>query len=128
MAKIHPFPNKKDPSFVKDIYADGYHIFSLKSVKIPNFYRNKFPDYPGAKLSELTVGDRVTIRAFFRIGSGEPAKIDSGLIDLEVEHIDSDHIFGVIVTQLPDEFPLSTGDSLEIAEDEIINKIEKKNS
>ena len=77
-------------------------------------------------LNELSIGDRITIRAFFRIGSEEPAKVDGGLIDLEVEHITSDHILGSILTQLPDEFPLSTGSSIKIAEDEIIYKVEKR--
>jgi hypothetical protein len=47
------------------------------------------------------------------------------LIDLEVELIETDHIFGVIVTVLPSHFPLETGSSLEITEDEILYKVEE---
>ena len=112
-----------DPPVFKDVIENGYHIFSLNQVKTPGFYPNKFPDYPGVMLSSLVVGDRITIRAFFRIGSGEPLQIDSGLIDLDVELIETDHIFGVIVTKLPTHFPLETGSSLEIMEDEILYKV-----
>lgn len=112
-----------DPLVFKDVIENGYHVFSLNLVKTPGFYPNKFSDYPGVKLSSLVVGDRITIRAFFRSGSGEPLRIDSGLIDLEVELIETDHIFGVIVTKLPADFPLETGSSLEIMEDEILNKV-----
>lgn len=112
--------DNNNAGFYTDIVEDGYHIFSLKSIKIPNFYPNKFPNYPGVALNELSIGNRVTIRVFIRVGSGEPAKINGGLIDLEVELIDSDHIFGVILTKLPAGFPLETGSSLEVAEDEIL--------
>ena len=122
MATVIPIPKEKEQEFCTDIVEDGYHIFSLTKVKIAGFYPNEFPDYPGANLNELSVGDRITIRAFFRIGSGEPAKVDGGLIDLEIEHIDSAHVVGVILTKLPEEFPLSTGDSHEIATDEILYK------
>jgi len=112
--------------FYSDIAEDGYHIFSLNSAKIPGFYPNQFPDYPGAKLKQLKVGDNITIRAFFSIGTGDPIRVDGGYIDLEVEHVESDHVFGVIQTQLPEKFALSTGDSIEIREDEILYKNETK--
>ncbi len=113
-----------DPEFFDDIIEDGYHIFSLNHAKTPGFYPNQFPEYPGVKLGSLVVGDRITIRAFFRIGSGEPLRVDGGYIDLEVELIESDHFFGVIVTELPSHFPLEAGSSLEIREDEILYKVE----
>ena len=117
-----PISANDSPVF-KDVIENGYHIFSLNQVKTPGFYPNKFPDYPGVKLNSLVVGDRITVRAFFRIGSGDPLRIDSGLIDLEVELIEADHIFGVIITELPSHFPLETGSSLEIWEDEILYKV-----
>jgi hypothetical protein len=39
-----------------------------------------------------------------------------------VEHIEGETVFGVIQTQLPKEFPLQAGDSLEIYPDEILYK------
>lgn len=116
--------NVHDPEFFDDIIEDGYHIFSLNLAKAPGFYPNQFPEYPGVKLGALVIGDRITIRAFFRVGSGEPLRVDGGYIDLEVELIESDHVFGVIVTELPSHFPLETGGSLEIREDEILYKVE----
>ncbi|MEN8134458.1 MAG: hypothetical protein ABFS18_02825 [Thermodesulfobacteriota bacterium] len=112
--------------FHSEIEEDGYHIFSIEKAKITGFYPNRFPDYPGVKLTELSIGDRITIRAFFPVGPGEPIQIDGGYIDLEIEHVDSDHVFGEIQTELPKEFALSNGDSLEIREDEILYKVEQQ--
>lgn len=112
--------------FYSDIEKDGYHIFSIEKAKISGFYPNQFPNYPGVKLQDLRIGDRITVRVFFPIGSGEPIQVDGGYIDLEIEHIESDHVFGVIQTELPEEFALSTGDTLEIREDEILHKVEQQ--
>jgi len=112
----------KTKSFYDDIKADGDHVFSRTSAKIKGFYPNQFPDYPGAKLTDLSVGDQITVRVFFPVGSGKPPRVDGGYVDLEIEHVDTDHVFGVIQTQLPKEFALSAGDSLEIREDEILYK------
>lgn len=109
-------------TFYDDIIEDGYHIFSRSSARINDFYPNKFPDYPGAKLRDLKVGDEITIRAFFPIGKGEPIRIDGGYVDLEIEHVDSDHLIAVILTKLPDDFILKLGGSIEIREDEILYK------
>jgi hypothetical protein len=109
-------------TFYDDIIEDGYHIFSRSSAKIKDFYPNQFPDYPGAKLRDLKVGDEITIRTFFPIGKGEPIQVDGGYVDLEIEHVDSDHLIAVILTKLPVEFALKTGDSIEIREDEILHK------
>lgn len=109
-------------SFYDDILEEGYHIFSREKAKIPGFYPNQFPDYPGAKLSTLAIGDHITIRAFFAMGSGKPPRIDGGYVDLEIEHVDSDHVMAVILTRLPKEFALEAGESLEIREDEILYK------
>jgi hypothetical protein len=57
---------------------------------------------------------------FFKIGAGKTKKIDGGYIDLEIEHIEEDHVMGLILIQLPPRFPLQKGDTLEIYEDEIL--------
>lgn len=116
-----PAPNDNFP-FFKEILENGYHVFSMENAKLPDYYPGKFPDYPGIDLQHLLIGDVVTIRVFFRIGSGENVRADGGYLDLEVEHIEGDAVFGVILTQLPKEFPLQAGDSLEIYPDEILYK------
>jgi len=107
-------------SFLTDIEEDGYHIFSLDKAKSPDFYPNRFPNYPGVKVHDLAVGDRITIRAFFPVEAKDSTRIDGGYIDLEVEHIEADHVLAVILTELPKEFALGTGDSIEVFEDEIL--------
>lgn len=108
--------------FFKDILENGYHVFSRENAKLPDYYPSKFPNYPGVQLSELNIGDVVTIRAFFSIGSGATARADGGYLDLEVEAIEGDTVLGVILTSLPKEFPLQLGDSMEIYPDEMLYK------
>jgi len=120
---ILKFPSKLDSfPFFKEILEQGYHVFSMENAKLPGYYPNKFPDYPSVNLQHLSIGEVFTIRVIFRIGSGENVRADGGYLDLEVEHIEGDTVFGVIVTQLPKEFPLQAGDSLEIYLDEILYK------
>ncbi len=123
--KLLKFPPKHSnfPLF-NDIFEDGYHIFNLENAKILNYYPNKFPDYPGVNLKDLNVGDIITIRAFFEVGSGENIRADGGYLDLEVEFIDGETVWGVILTKLPKEFPLETGSSIEVFKDEILYKAE----
>ncbi|MDD2462867.1 MAG: hypothetical protein PHI97_02615 [Desulfobulbus sp.] len=116
-----PAPNDSFP-FFKEILENGYHVFSMENAKVPDYYPNKFPDYPGVDLQQLHIGDVVTIRVFFRIGSGKNVRADGGYLDLEVELIEGETVFGVLQTQLPKEFPLQAGDSLEIYPDEILYK------
>jgi len=116
-----PAQNDRFP-FFKEILENGYHVFSMENAKVPDYYPNKFPDYPGVDLQHLHIGDLVTIRVFFRIGADEHVRADGGYLDLEVEHIEGETVFGVIQTQLPQEFPLQAGDSLEIYPDEILYK------
>jgi len=94
----------------------------MENAKLPDYYPNKFPDYPGVDFQYLHVNDVITIRVFFRIGAGKNVRADGGYLDLEVEHIEGDTVFGVISTQLHKEFPLQAGDSLEIYPDEILYK------
>jgi hypothetical protein len=51
-------------------------------------------------------------------------RIDGGHIDLQVELVEKDSVSAVITTQLPEEFALSTGDSIEVFEEEILYKTE----
>jgi hypothetical protein len=120
---IIKFPSKKnEPAFLGDIKEEGYHVYNLKNTKIPGYYPPELPDYPGISLKNLKVDDTVTIRVFFGIGKGKNMRIDGGLIELQIEHIDGDEIFGVIITQLPKGFPLEKGTSLEIYKEEILYK------
>jgi hypothetical protein len=116
-------PSTNEPPFFSDIKKEGYHVFSLKNAKIPGYYPNKFPDYPGVNLSDLTIGDTITIRVFFRVGTGEEdIRADGGYIDLDVEFIEEDKVMANITTLLPKNFPLGTGTSLEVFEEEILYK------
>jgi len=120
---ILKFPAQNDSfPFFKEILENGCHVFSMENAKVPDYYPNKFPDYPGVDLQHLHIGDVVTIRVFFRIGANKNVHADGGYLDLEVEHIEGETVFGVIQTQLPKEFPLQAGDSLEIYPDEILYK------
>jgi len=114
-------------SFILDIINNGYHIVNLKKAKLPNFYPNSFPDYPGVQLKELSIGDHITIRAFFLVEpKGQPYRIEGGYIDLEVEQIEPDCIVAGIQTELPQHFPLGVGDAIEILEEEILYKIKQE--
>ena len=123
---ILKFPLKQSNSpFFNDIIEFGFHVFSLKNAKIPNYYPNEFPDEPCVPLKDLKVGDVITVRVFFRIGSDEDVRADGGYLDLEIGDVFHDGVTAVILTQLPKEFPLTAGDSLDVFEEEIlyINKV-----
>ena len=115
------FQTQPDQSpFFKDIIEEGYHIFSIKNSKIPGFYPNEFPDYPGVSIKDLKVGDKITVRVFFRVGTGNQIRADGGYIELEVEHLEDASVMAEILTELPEEFPLSTGASIDVFEEEIL--------
>ena len=124
---ILKLPQKQPNSpFFKDIKEEGYHIFSLKNAKKPDYYPNEFPDYPGVSIKDLKPDDLITIRVFFRVGSGgKDVRVDGGYLDLEVEFVEDDRVLAVIRTELPAEFPLGTGDSIEVFEEEILYKNEE---
>lgn len=123
--KILKFPSKTDNDpFFKEIIEEWYHIFSLENAKTPNYYPSDFPDYPGVNLRDPKIGDVVTVRAFFKVGSGKNVRADGGYLDLEIEHIEDDSVFGVIMTELPKGFALQKGTSLELFKDEILYKAE----
>jgi len=122
---ILKFPNQqKEPPFFKDVREDGYHIFSRKNANKPNYYPDELPDYPVIKLKDLKEDDRITIRVFFKIGSGRDVRVDGGYVDLKVEVVEDDTVMAVIVTDLPEEFELSNGESIELYEDEILRKVD----
>ncbi len=120
-----PTSQKKSP-FFKDITEEGYHVFSLKNAKKPNFYPNEFPPYPGVKLKDLKPDDLITIRVFFRVGSGENIRADGGYLDLEVEMVEDKSVLAVILTELPEDFPLETGETIEVFEEEILYKTDEQ--
>jgi hypothetical protein len=128
MPKVIKFPQKpqKEPPFFSDIREDGYHVYSLENAKKPNFYPSELPDYPGVPLKDLKEDDVITIRVFFGIGKGKNMRVDGGHIDLRVEHIFHDGVTAAIITELPTEFALSNGDSIDVFEEEILYKAEPK--
>ena len=120
---IIKFPKKQPrPPFFKEVMEEGYHIYSLKNAKIQGYYPNKFQDYPGVNLKELKIDDVITVRVFFAVGSSDNIRVDGGYLDLEIEKIDDDRVLAVILTELPDDYPLGTGDSVEVYEEEILYK------
>ena len=123
--KVLKFPSKPDNDpFFKEIIEEGYHIFNLENARNQNYYPNDFSDYPGVNLRGLKIGDVVTVRVFFKVGSGKNVRADGGYLDLEIEHIEDDSVFGVIMTELPKGFALQKGTSLELFKDEILYKAE----
>jgi hypothetical protein len=125
---IIKFPKNpsNEPRFFSDIKEDGYHVYSLKNAKKPNFYPSELPDYPGVDLKTLKEDDVITIRVFFGIGKGKNMRVDGGHIDLQVEFVDEGAVMGAIITELPDQFALKTGESIEVFEEEILYKAEIK--
>lgn len=115
-----------EPPFFSEIREDGYHVYSLKNAKKPNFYPPELPDYPGVALKDLKKDDIITIRVFFGIGKGRNMRVDGGYIDLRVEFVDKDSVMGAIITELPGEYALSNGDSIDVFEKEILYKANAK--
>ena len=123
------FPQPQlDSPFYEDIITEGYHIYSLKNAKIPNYYPDEFLDDTSVSIKDLKVGDMITVRVFFEVGDGEDDEnisADGGYMDLEVVDIGDDKVLAVILTELPEEFPLEKDDSIEVLEEEILyrNKV-----
>jgi hypothetical protein len=126
MKKVKSSSGKTEPAFLDDIKEDGYHVYSLKNAKIPDFYPPELPNYQGVSINSLEIGDVITIRIFFGIGKGKNMHIDGGVIDLQVEEVHTDSVMANILTVLPEKFPLSTGGSIEIFEDEILYKADSR--
>ena len=119
---IHKFPDQRtnEPPFFQEIREEGYHIYSLDNAQKPDFYPSEFPNYPGVSIKELKENDIITIRIFVGIGKKTKMRVDGGLLDLRVEFVEEDKITAAIITQLPKQFPLGNGDSIEVFEDEIL--------
>jgi hypothetical protein len=126
MKKVESPSGKNEPAFIDDIKEDGYHVYSLKNAKIPNFYPPELPNYHGVSFNSLEIGDVITIRIFFGIGRGKNMRIDGGVIDLQIEDVQSESVMANILTALPEKFPLKAGGSIEIFEDEILYKADSR--
>ena len=120
-----PQTTDNEPAFFSDIKEDGYHIYSLDNAKKPHFYPPELPDYPGVALKDLKEDDVITIRVFFGIGKAKNMRVESGYIDLQVEFVDQNSVVGAILTALPDQFALKTGESIEVFEKEILYMVEQ---
>ena len=108
------------PNIFDDIKEKGYVIFRLNKSNLPNYYPGTFNKYPGVSLNALNIYDLITIKIFVLDETGNNARIVDGYIDLTVESIENDKIIADILTILPEaNFPLSTGDWLELLEEEI---------
>lgn len=109
--------------FFDDLNRDGFHIFSRTHARDKGFYPNVFPTDPEVDLSGIGIGDKVTVRAFFKKSKTAMSAIESGLLVLEVEYVDPEatHVFGNIVTELPPAFSLSKGTTIEVFAEEILS-------
>ena len=119
MRKVKSPSGKNEPAFLDDIKEDGYHVYSLKNAKVPNYYPPELPNYPGVSINSLEIDNIITIRIFFGIGKGINMRIDGEVIDLQIDEIHSESVVATILTVLPKKFPIRTGGSIEIFENEI---------
>lgn len=112
----------KHKAFFGDLAENQFHIFSRQHAKNQGFYPNDFPSYHELDISDIEEGDTITIRVFFPTSKSAMSQIDSGHIDLEVEHVDQDAktVFGNILTELPATFALSKGTTIEVELDEVL--------
>lgn len=117
------FDANRHEQFFSDLASEGFHIFSRRNAKVAGFYPNAFPSFPELDIANISEGDTVTIRAFFSMNKAAPSRIDSGHLDLVVEHVDRDAqtIFGNIVTKLPPGFALAEGTTIELSLDEVLS-------
>ena len=51
-------------------------------------------------------------------------RVDGGYVDLKIELVEKNSAMGSIITELPKEFALSKGESIEVFEEEILYKSE----
>ena len=119
---IIKFPQKQpvEPPFFSDIREDGYHIYNIMNARKLDFYPSELPEYPGVGLKNLREDDIITIRAFFGSGAGKNMRVDGGYVDLKVELVDENKVLAVITTELPNEFALNKGESIEVFQEEIL--------
>ena len=104
-----------------DIIGKGYVVFNLKDSDKPSYCPGVFNKYPGVNIHELKIYDLITIKVFVADGDGDDLpRITDGHIDLTIESIEGDKVIADILTVLPEDFPLSTGDFIELLEEEIL--------
>jgi len=117
------FDARHHQQFFSDLAKEGFHIFNRSNAKIAGYYPNAFPSFPELDIGNIREGDTVTVRAFFATNKATPSRIDSGHLDLEVEHVDRDAqtLIGNIVTKLPPGFALAEGTSIELSLDELLS-------
>ena len=120
MSKVKSPAKSSDPLFLNDIKEDGYHVYSIKNSRIPGYYPIKLPDYPGAYIRDLKRDDVITLKVFFARGVGEDLRLEARYLDLEVVSVDENSVMAVILTVLPESFPLAAGHSIEVYEEEIL--------
>lgn len=60
------------------------------------------------------------------MGAGKNMRVDGGYVDLQVEFVDENKVLAVITTELPKEFALNNGESIEIFQEEILYKADSK--
>jgi hypothetical protein len=117
------FDAKNHEEFFDDIQQDGFHIFSRRHAQSAGYYPSAFPAYPHLQISDVHVGDQITVRVFFAANKAAMPRIDSGHLKLEVEFVDHDAktLFGVILTELPAKFSLGRGTTIELDLDEVLS-------
>jgi len=117
------FDANRHEQFFSDLANEGFHIFSRRNAQTTGYYPNAFPSFPEIDITNIKEGDTVTVRAFFPTNKLTPSRIDSGHMDLVVEHVDRDAktLFGNIVTELPPGFALAKGTTIELSLDEVLS-------
>ena len=111
----------KTPNIFDDIKEEGYVVFSNKKKDLPNYYTTILNDYPGVSSKNLQTHNLFTIKVYVAHGvSLSLPRIIDDYIDLTVESITDVGVIGKIVTELPEDFPLKTGSSMEVLEEEIL--------
>ena len=111
--------------FQKEIEEEGYAIFSKAKSRRAGYYPNDFPEFEDIDIDDIEVDDMMTIRAFFKIGNGKEFRIHGGLIDVDIEAIEGNTIWGNILTELPKAFPLQKGTTIELSVDQVLDFVDR---
>lgn len=111
--------------FYKEIENDGYAIFSKIKARQKGYYPTELPKFDDIDISDIKPDDVLKIRTFIKIGQDSNYRVDSGLIDVEIEFVDGKEIWGCILTKLPPTFPIQKGNSIELDINELLYFVEK---
>jgi hypothetical protein len=106
--------------FEKEVEKEGCAVFSKAKSRSPGYYPSPFPNNEDIELDALHVGDTVTIRVFFKAGTGRKYRIEGGLVDAEIEAIEGKTIWANILTELPKGFPLQKSTTIGLSIDEVL--------